>query len=69
MKLFYCCYGGAHTSVTCACIHLGYLPDDRIPAASEFLSVPYYDKMENRDLGTPVFMGRDEMGWDIYIIG
>ena len=46
MKLFYCCYGGAHTSVTCASIHL-----------------------ENQKLATPVFMGRDMMGWDIYIIG
>ncbi len=69
MKLFYCCYGGAHTSVTCASIHLGYLPADRVPEASEFLGVPFYDKMENKKLGTPVFMGRDNLGWDIYIIG
>ena len=69
MKLFYCCYGGAHTSVTCASIHLGYLPADRVPEASEFLGVPFYDKMENKKLGTPVFMGKDDLGWDIYIIG
>ena len=69
MKLFYCCYGGAHTSVTCASIHLGYLPDDRVPKAIEFAAVPFYDKMDNRKLGTPVFMGRDLMGWDIYIMG
>ena len=69
MKLFYCCYGGAHTSVTCASIHLGYLPTDRTPEAFEFLCVPFYDKMENQKLATPVFMGRDMMGWDIYIIG
>jgi hypothetical protein len=69
MKLFYCCYGGAHTSVTCASIHLGYLPAERLPAASEFQAVPFYDKMENGKLGTPVFMGRDEMGWDIHIMG
>ncbi|HCS75261.1 MAG TPA: hypothetical protein DIW17_15470 [Clostridiales bacterium] len=69
MKLFYCCYGGAHTSVTCASIHLGYLPDDRVPSAAEFAGVPFYDKMDNHKLGTPVFMGRDALGWDIYIIG
>ncbi len=69
MKLFYCCYGGAHTSVTCASIHLGYLPDDRIPSPSEFAKVPFYDKMDNHKLGTPVFMGCDALGWDIYIIG
>ena len=69
MKLFYCCYGGAHTSVTCASIHLGYLPDDRVPEAREFWAVPFYDKMESSMLGTPVYMGRDLFGWDIYIMG
>ena len=69
MKLFYCCYGGAHTSVTCASIHLHYLPENRIPEFAEFRSVPFYDKMDNCKLGTPVYVGTDEMGWDIYIIG
>ena len=69
MKLFYHCYGGAHTSVTCASIHLKYLPDDRIPEMYEFKAIPFYDKMENKELGKPVFMGKDDMGWDIYVIG
>ncbi len=69
MKLFYQCYGGAHTSVTCASIHLGYLPKDRIPDPKEFYSVPFYDKMDNDKLGTPVYVGRDQLGWDLYIIG
>lgn len=69
MKLFYCCYGGSHTSVTCAAIHLKYLPDDRVPEPSEFVSVPFYDEMDNDRLGTPVYVGRDELGWDIYIMG
>jgi len=69
LKLFYHCYGGAHTSVTCASIHLNYLPNDRIPGPEEFLAVPFYDKMDNKELGTPVYVGRDEFGWDIYIMG
>ena len=69
MKLFYCCYGGAHTSVTCASIHLHYLPDDRIPEPIEFRGIPFYDKMDNHNLGTPVYVGTDELGWEIYIIG
>ena len=69
MKLFYHCYGGAHTSVTCASIHLNYLPNDRIPKTCEFKAIPFYDKMENRELGKPVYMGRDDMGWDIYVVG
>ena len=69
MKLFYHCFGGAHTSITCAAIHLGHLPTDRTPAAREFISVAHYDKMENKNLGTPLYIGRDELGIDIYAIG
>lgn len=69
MKLFYYCYGGAHTSVTCASIHLEYLPKNRLPMPREFLSVPFYDKMDNSKLGTPMYVGRDRLGWDIYIMG
>jgi len=69
MKLFYHCFGGAHTSITCAAIHLGYLPMDRIPNFKEFISVPYYDKMEDKNRGTPLYIGRDELGIDIYAIG
>lgn len=69
MKLIYHCYGGAHTSITCASIHLGFLPSDRIPEAFEFYSVPFYDKMDNDKLGTPIYIGRDELGWDIFTVG
>jgi hypothetical protein len=68
-KLFYYCYGGAHTSVTCASIHLKYLPSDYVPTAMEFKGVPFYDKMENNKIGTPIYAGRDEFGWDVYFMG
>lgn len=67
--LFYHCYGGAHTSITCASIHLNYLPHDRIPETYEFKAIPFYDKMDNKELGTPIYMGRDELGWDVYAVG
>lgn len=69
MKLFYHCFGGAHTSITCAAIHLGFLPVNRTPTHREFAYVAHYDKMENKNLGTPVYIGRDEFGIDIYAIG
>ncbi|MGI6112770.1 MAG: DUF3189 family protein [Mahellales bacterium] len=69
MKILYACYGGAHTSVTSAAIHLGLLPDDRVPSSRDFYSIPFYDKMPNKQLGTPRFMGVDKMGWEIYVMG
>ncbi|MGB3963216.1 MAG: DUF3189 family protein, partial [Tepidanaerobacteraceae bacterium] len=35
MKIFYCCYGSAHSSVVAASIHLGLLPSDRVPTSRE----------------------------------
>lgn len=65
----YHCYGGAHTSITCASIHLKYLPCDKIPSEKDFRSIPFYDEMESHRVGTALFMGKDELGFDVYVWG
>jgi len=69
MKIFYYCYGSAHSSVVAASIHLGMLPADRLPCSEEFENLPHYDKTESYEIGTPFFMGIDEYGVEVYIIG
>jgi len=69
MKLVYHCFGGAHTSITCASIHLNYLPCDKIPSEKEFSSIPFYDETESYRVGTALFMGKDEQGIDVYVWG
>ncbi|MFU0799194.1 MAG: DUF3189 domain-containing protein [Xylanivirga thermophila] len=69
MKIVYHCFGGAHTSITCAAIHLNFLPHDRIPRFNEFKAVPFYDKMDKEDVGMPLYMGQDDLGYDIYVMG
>ncbi|AYO30377.1 MAG: hypothetical protein PWR06_349 [Thermoanaerobacteraceae bacterium] len=69
MKIFYYCYGSAHSSVVAACIHLGILPTDRLPSAEEFKRLPHYDKTDSYEIGTPFFMGIDEYGAEIFITG
>ena len=44
MKIIYSCYGGTHSSPIAAAIHLGRLPDDRIPSPEELMKTDYYDK-------------------------
>lgn len=66
MKIIYHCYGGAHSSVTAASIHLGLLPADRVPGLREFWEVPFYDRQENDEHGHIFFMGLDEYGNEIY---
>jgi len=69
MKIIYCCYGGSHSSVTAAAIHLGMLPVTGIPSSRQLLSVPYYDQQTGKDHGFFHYMGKDEYENQIYIVG
>jgi len=69
VKIFYYCFGSAHSSVVASCLHLGKIPQDRIPEAEEIESLPYYDRTESNQIGTPFFMGIDELGCQVYILG
>ena len=69
MKVIYHCYGSSHSSVVAAAIHLGWLPSDRIPEPQEILRLPHYDKTSPAQIGTCFFMGTDEAGREVYIIG
>lgn len=69
MKCFYYCYGRSHSSVVAAYIHLHKLPEDRIPSIEEILSIPEFDQGNPRDFGVPYFIGTDNSGNEIYIIG
>ncbi|MCL5290497.1 MAG: DUF3189 family protein [Eubacteriales bacterium] len=68
MKVIYHCYGGTHSSVTAASIHLGFLPADRIPEKETFLRIPLYDRQEADEHGQMFFMGQDEFGNEVYIV-
>jgi len=69
MKIFYHCFGGTHSSVTAAAIHLGLLPRDRLPTAEEIIAVPFFDRRDTRQQGCPNLMGKDERGDEIYVLG
>ncbi len=69
MKIIYHCFGGSHSSVTTAALHLGLLSQERLPTPQELMSLPYYDKTNDDDFGTIHYMGQDEQGHEIYILG
>jgi hypothetical protein len=69
VKIIYNCYGGAHSSVTAAAIHLQMLPETRKPSAAELLNLPYYDAQVGKDHGRIRFFGFDSRGNQIYITG
>lgn len=69
MKIIYHCYGGSHSSVTSAGIHLGALKTDRRPTTEELLQLPYFDDTTPGDHGVLHFMGDDELGNQIFTVG
>lgn len=52
-----------------AAIYLGLLPADRVPAQAEILAVRHFDGLRNDELGRVLFLGTDEGGIDVYVIG
>ncbi len=69
MKIIYNCYGGTHTSVMAAALHLGILKEDRFPSYRELMACPYFDKVNKKDVGKLFFMGKDEKGHEVYVLG
>lgn len=69
VQIIYHCFGGAHSSVTAAAIHLGILPATRLPTTEELLNTPYFDEQQSEDHGILRTMGRDEWGHQIFIVG
>lgn len=69
MDIIYHCYGGAHSSVTAAAIHLGLISEQRIPTAEELLALPFFDQTTDRDHGRLRYFGKDPAGNRVFIIG
>ncbi|NLJ55968.1 MAG: DUF3189 family protein [Firmicutes bacterium] len=69
MKIIYHCYGGTHSSVIAAALHLGLLKRNRLPSAGELLACPNFDQRTNRDYGKIFYMGNDKLGYEVYVMG
>ncbi len=69
MKIIYHCYGGAHSSVMAAALHLKWIEKHRLPTEEEMMAIPYYDKTDDNDFGSIRFMGIDESGNEVYVLG
>lgn len=69
MKVIYHCYGGTHSSVLAAASHLNLLPAGKKPDRKMLKCLPFFDKQLKKDLGRIFFLGRDDQGHDIFIVG
>ncbi|MFY9114729.1 MAG: DUF3189 family protein [Dethiobacteria bacterium] len=69
MYIIYQCYGGTHSSVVAANIHLNKFSMGRAPQFSEILQVPHFDRLESRQIGALSYMGVDEQGHQVFALG
>jgi len=69
LKFIYHCYGGTHSSVTAAAVHLGWLPWIDIPSPGVIQGIPHFDTQDSCNHGQITFMGRDENNNQVYIVG
>lgn len=67
MEVIYYCYGGSHTSVTAAALHLGLLDPERIPSMPDIISLPNFDQTTTQQLGQILRIGTDSRGNKIYV--
>lgn len=69
MKIIYHCFGGSHSSILAAALHLGLIEKNRLPSMDEMLALPYFDKTSKKDFGSIRFMGIDEYKNEVYVLG
>lgn len=69
MKIIYHCFGGSHSSVLAAAVHLKMLNNSFCPSVDEMMGLPYFDKTGTADFGTIRYMGLDDFGNEIYVLG
>lgn len=69
MKVIYHCYGGTHSSVLAAAIHLGLLKSKKKISAEELFACPLFDRLKPSQIGTINWMGEDSHGNEIFVMG
>lgn len=69
MIVIYHCYGGTHSSVLAAAVHIGLLDPQRPPTPSEITRLPYFDSRDWDDYGRLCEYGRDKQGNRVFILG
>lgn len=68
-KIFYICYGAAHSSVVAAAVHAGLLPHTRTASAAEIGALRDFDQAGYNEIGRPILIGHDQAGREIYALG
>ena len=69
MKIIYHCYGGTHSSVLAAAVHLGLIEANPRLSKRELFHCPFFDSLNHAQIGTINRMGEDNYGNEIFVLG
>ncbi|MEW6080397.1 MAG: DUF3189 family protein [Bacillota bacterium] len=69
MRVVYHCYGGTHSSVLGAALHLGLVQEGAAPSGEELGALPFFDKATPIDAGRLRLMGLDDRGNRVFFVG
>lgn len=70
MNIIYSCYWGGYLAVVAASLHLGILKDrDEDFNYKTVLTLPMFDKIKEEHLGKLFYLGKDDKGRNIYVVG
>lgn len=67
--IIYHCYGGSHSSVVAAAVHVGLLAREKKPSRQELQGLPYFDAQKAADHGYLQLLGKSENGSPVYSVG
>ncbi|MDW7651622.1 MAG: DUF3189 family protein [Bacillota bacterium] len=68
-KIIYHCYGGAHSSVTAAAIHLRKFKPHKTPTQAELMELTLFDRQTKEGHGQLHFFGVDQWDNQVYSVG
>ncbi|ADL07737.1 DUF3189 family protein [Thermosediminibacter oceani] len=66
MRIIYSCYWGSYLAVVAASLHLGLIEEFDLKS---ILQLPFFGKLPECELGRIYYMGTDNIGRRVYIMG
>jgi hypothetical protein len=68
LKIFYCGGAGSQAALFAGAIHLGHLPEKRVPTGAEISRIRDLARCERSNWGIPCLLGADQTGNEVYAI-
>ena len=69
MIIIFQCYGGTHTSVVAASLYAGLISRTHPPEYSVLCSLPYFDRVNSKEVGALYRIGCDACGNPVFALG